>query len=245
MRHVGMAPIRAPETGIMQPMPTPLDLDTDVDPSLSSRADVAYSRLKAAIVNGALVPGRRLREAELAKWLGISRTPVRDALKQLASEGLLAAAPRRGLVVASLDQQQVTEIYALRDVLEGLAANLAARHCSDAEIAALENLVDLQSQLPDSDAAGLAELNRELHDRIYRAARNRYLLQALGSLESALALLPRTTYDYPGRPALALREHRVIMAAIAARDPETAEKAARTHIRAAERVRLLMLLGKG
>lgn len=227
-------------------MPTPpLDLKADVDPNLSSRADIAYTRLKAAIANGSLVPGSRLREAELAEWLGISRTPVRDALKQLASEGLLASAPRRGLVVATLDQQQITEIYALRDVLEGLAANLAARHSSDAEIAALENMVEIQSQLPETDGAGLAQLNREFHNRIYRAARNRYLLQALGSLESALALLNRTTYDYPGRPAIALKEHRLITAAIAARDPETAEKAARTHIRAAERVRLLMLLGQG
>ena len=101
-----------------------------------------------------------MREAELAEWLGVSRTPVRDALKQLESDGLLVAAPRRGLLVAELDQQQVTEIYALRAVLEGLAARLAAQQASAAEVAALEDILDRQARTPDDDSETLARLNR-------------------------------------------------------------------------------------
>ena len=218
------------------------DVAISDDGNGGSRADLAYRRLKSAIESGSLVPGRRMREAELASWLGISRTPIRDALKQLESEGLLVAAPRRGLVVAALDQQQVTEIYAVREILEGLAARLAAQQASDAEIAALEDIVERQAATPDSDPETLARLNRLFHGRMYRTARNRYLLQVLSGLESALALLPRTTYEHPGRPATALLEHRAIMQAIAAHDVEAAESAARSHIRAAERIRLFMLL---
>lgn len=223
-------------------MSTILDGGIETTGNESSLADVAYRRLKTAIETRALVPGRRMREAELAEWLGISRTPVRDALKQLESDGLLVAAPRRGLVVAALDQQQVTEIYAVRCVLEGLAARDAAQQASAAEIAALEDILDRETRTPDIDGAMLARLNHAFHDRIYRMARNRYLLQVLSALESSLALLPGTTYDHPGRAATALVEHRAIVVAIAAHDADAAESAARVHIQAAERIRLFMLL---
>ena len=223
-------------------MSTRVEVGIGGDGAGGSRADLAYRRLKAAIESGALVPGHRMREAELAEWLGISRTPVRDALRQLESDGLLVAAPRRGLLVAELDQQQVTEIYALRAVLEGLAARLAAQQASAAEVAALEDILDRQARTPDDDSETLARLNRVFHERIYRTARNRYLLDVLQALESSLTLLPRTTYAQPGRPATALAEHQVIVAAIVAHDPDTAESAARIHIRAAERIRLFMLL---
>jgi DNA-binding GntR family transcriptional regulator len=208
-----------------------------------SRGANAYARLKAAIRDGRFTPGQRMREAELAGWLGISRTPVRDALKQLESDGLVVAAPRRGLIVAELDQQQVSEIYGLRDVLEGLSARLAAGHASSAEVAALRELVGKQAATPDADVGGLARLNRQFHQVIYRSARNRYLLDVLESLDSALALLPGTTYSAAGRPTSALAEHRAIVDAIDARDAAAAEAAARAHIRAAEAIRLLMLAG--
>lgn len=209
----------------------------------SSRADLAYRRLKAAIQSREFSPGQRMREAELANWLGISRTPVRDALKQLELDGLLVAAPRRGLVIAELDQQQVSEIYALREILEGLAARLAASHASGAEIAALRDLVERQAQAPDSDSAALALLNRRFHQLIYRAARNRYLLDVLEALESSLALLPGTTYSAAGRPSTAMAEHREILESIESHDADRAEAAARNHIQAAERIRLFMLAG--
>jgi DNA-binding GntR family transcriptional regulator len=219
------------------------DLDGREPATGGSRAEIAYRRLKTAIESREFRPGQRMREAELAAWLGISRTPVRDALKQLESDGLLVAAPRRGLAIAELDQQQVSEIYALREILEGLAARLAARHASGAEVATLRDLVDRHAEAADAEAETHAQINRHFHQLIYRAARNRYLLGVLESLESSLALLPGTTYSAPGRNAEALQEHREILEAIERHEADRAESAARTHIQAAERIRLRMLAG--
>jgi DNA-binding GntR family transcriptional regulator len=224
-----------------------IDMTTPEDragaPAAGSRAEVAYQRLKSAIQSRQFEPGQRMREAEIATWLGISRTPVRDALKLLESDGLLVAAPRRGLIIAELDQQQVAEIYALRSALEGLAARMAARHASSAELSALADVVDRQAQAgPDDDPNALADLNRRFHQLIYGAARNRYLLDVLGSLESSLALLPGTTYSAAGRRETAHAEHKAIVTAIEAHDADAAEAAARRHIQEAERVRLLMML---
>ena len=206
-----------------------------------SLAATAYARVKAAIRAHEFQPGERMREADLAQWLEISRTPVRDALSQLEAEGLLVAAPRRGLVVATLDQQQVTEIYALRDVLEGLAARLAARQASPAEVAALHDNIARQRETPPDDPERLARLNLQFHAIIYRASRNRYLASALDGLETALALLPGTTYAGTDRPSEALAQHERLVDAIEAHDDQRAEDVARDHIRSAERIRLLMI----
>lgn len=214
-----------------------------VPPDGTSRAELAYSKLRAEIHSGRYGAGQRMREADLAERLGISRTPVRDALKRLESDGLLTAAPRRGLAVAALDQQQVSEIYAVRDVLEGLAGQLAAQHASTAEILALRDLIERQRRTRTGDVAALARLNRQFHEVTYRAARNRYLMEVLGSFESSLALLPGTTYVAPGRAENALRQHVAIVDAIEKRDAERAQALARQHVRDAERIRLLMISG--
>ncbi len=211
------------------------------DKNGASRSELAYSNLKAAIHSGRFRAGDRMREAELATMLGISRTPIRDALKRLEANGLLTAAPRRGLIVAELVQEQVTELYAVRDVLEGLAARLAAQHASPAEIAAMRDLLDRQARTKPDDSPGLARLNRLFHDVVYRAARNRYLVDVLDSFESALALLPGTTYVAPGRAASALKEHAAMVAAIGRREPDAAGRFARSHMRAAEKIRVLMI----
>jgi DNA-binding GntR family transcriptional regulator len=183
-----------------------------------------------------------MREADLAERLGISRTPVREALRRLEAEGLLTGAHRHsGLVVSTLDQQQVSEIYAIRDVLEGLAARLAATHATDAEIATMGDLLEAQRELPADEVQELAELNEIFHRVIYAGARNRYLTSVLQSFEGALALLPGTTYSATGRADTALSEHAALVDAIANHDADKAERIAREHIREAERLRLMML----
>lgn len=209
----------------------------------ASRAELAYTNLRAAIHGGRFGPGERVRETDIAEWLGVSRTPVRDALKRLESDGMLTSAPRRGLIVAQLDQQQVSELYAVRDLLEGLAGRLAAEHATAAEIAAMRDLLERQVRTRDDDTAGLARLNQLFHEVVSRAARNRYLSNVLDSFESSLALLPGTTYSAPGRSATALKEHTEIVNAIERRDPARAEHVAREHMRAAERIRQLMISG--
>ncbi len=206
----------------------------------SSRAEIVYANLRAAIHSGRFEPGERVREADIAAWLGVSRTPVRDALKRLELDGLLASAPRRGLIVAALDQQQVSEIYDVRDVLEGLAGRLAARHATSAEIAAMRDLLERQARTRSDDTAALAHLNELFHEVVTRAARNRYLSSVLDGFESSLALLSGTTYMARGRAASALKEHTELVDAIERQDAERAERVAREHMRAAERIRQMM-----
>src|SRR5262249_59008431 len=99
-----------------------------------SLSESAYLSLRQAIHSGRFRPGDRIREAEIALWLGISRTPVRDALQRLEGDGLVTAAPRRGLVVTQIEPGQVAELYAVREVLEGLAGRLAAQPASAAGV---------------------------------------------------------------------------------------------------------------
>lgn len=208
------------------------------------RADLAYARLREAIYAGKLRPGSRLREIELSEWLGVSRTPTREALRRLESEGLCSRGIRGGLVVTQLDSQQILELYALREALEGMAAGLAARHASETEIASLRGLV-AEQRAAGTDTNRLSRLNRDFHEVLYRAARNRYLLDALGSLRDSLALLRDTTYTVGGRPATALAEHQRIVEAIRRQDALAAEEAARKHIQMSGNARLALALQAG
>ena len=209
-------------------------------PGAASRGEQIKARIRDAIHQGRYQPGDRIRETELAQWLGVSRTPVREALRRLESEGLLVSLPWRGVVVAELDRQQVVELYTMREVLEGAAAGLAARHVSDAEIALLRDLLAREAEAQDAPEI-LARINKSFHQAVHAAAHNRYLVQTLDSLRNSLALLRGTTLAVPGRAETAHREHREMVEAIARRDPDAAEETARRHIREAERARLKML----
>jgi DNA-binding GntR family transcriptional regulator len=200
----------------------------------------AYRRLQAAIRDGELAPGTRLREEDLAATLRMSRTPVREALRQLQSEGLLTQDAQRGMAVSRLDHQMMTELYLMRDVLEGTAARLAARHASEAEVAVLRDLVEVEAKL-GRDPKALARHNQRFHEALYLAAHNRYLLKTLNALRDAMALLGETTYAAPGRAKSALAEHRAIVEAMSAGDAAAAEAAARAHIQGAQRARIRML----
>lgn len=212
-----------------------------VSPAQASRADQVQQQILQSIRNGDYQPGERIRETEVAKSFGVSRTPVREALRRLESDGLLSFESWRGVVVSKLDRQQVSELYAMREVLEGAAARMAAQHIDAADIELLKVLLE-QAEASSADPARLAQLNRKLHQTIYAAAHNQYLLQTLGQLENALALLRGTTYAVPGRAQSAAAEHREIVEAICARNADAAELAARVHIGAAQRARLRLLL---
>ena len=203
-------------------------------------ADGAADRVRERIQSGALRPGERIREEALAAELGLSRTPVREALRRLEAEGYLAHQPHRGVVVRELDHQAVTELYLMREVLEGTAAAQAARHASDAEVATLAEMLDEGARAAD-DSARSAHLNRLFHRALYRGAHNRYLMAMLNGLDVSMTLLGRTTLALPGRGAEAIAEHRAIVERIAAHDPAGAEAAARAHIHAAHRARLRVM----
>jgi DNA-binding GntR family transcriptional regulator len=193
-------------------------------------AQRAYRQLRDAIEEGTIEPGRRLLEIQLSAWLQISRTPVREALRRLQTEGLLEHGPGGGLTVAVHDAAAVTELYAVRESLEGAAAAMAARNADATEIQMLAALVRVQGELPP-DVRVHARENKLFHECIYRAAHNRFLLKSLQALGDAMALLGRTNFAVPGRIASSIEEHRAIAEAIAAREPGRAEEAARRHIR--------------
>ena len=201
------------------------------------------SLLLDAIDRGELPPGARLVEAELAERFGVSRTPVREALNRLETQGVVARDPRRGAVVASLDYDQLGELYAVRAVMEGFAARMAARHAAPAEIALLQEMVD-DDRGRAADAAALSQSNKAFHRQLHRASHNRYLVQMLDAMRRSLALLSHTSLAWPGRGAQSVAEHGRIVAAIAARDEEAAEAAAREHIENALGARLRLEAGR-
>ena len=201
-----------------------------------SRSDQAYRFIVEGIQSGRLVPGTRLRETELAERTGLSRTPIREALSRLQLEGLLTMDAARGLIVTELDHSMASELYAMREVLEGTAARLAARHASDVEIDFLREINVRDAELTTAEA--LAANNRLFHETLYRCAHNRYLVKTLNTLQESMMLLGPTTLAAAGRAETSRAEHGAIVEALARRDPDAAESAARAHIIAAYRIRL-------
>lgn len=217
------------------------NIEADLDGSGTSRADYVYSVLRRAILDGILQPGQRLREIEIATELGVSRTPVREALTRLESSGLATFTSPRGMMVSQLTRQQVLELYALRENLEGLAARLSSRHASWAEIETLRDCVRREKEQQGADPSVLANLNKRFHAVIYDAARNRYLLETLSSIRGTQALLRGTSLSAPDRTQAAYQEHLEIVNAIDGRDPDRAEAMAREHIRNALQARLKLM----
>ncbi|MDT0682626.1 GntR family transcriptional regulator [Roseicyclus sp. F158] len=198
----------------------------------------AYSLILEAIDTGLYRPGDRLVESELAERFGVSRTPVREALQKLETQSLLAR-DGRSLIVAALDHNQLAELYAVRSELEALAAQLAARHAAEEEIAVLRAMAEEHGTMVDQPQA-LARANKRFHRQIHLASHNRYLVQQLEFVHRTMALMAETSLAGPGRGDAAVAEHRGIVDAIAARDEDGARAALRHHISEAfkERLRL-------
>lgn len=213
-------------------------------PALAQDASLGafvYRYVMDALRSGELKPGERVREQEIAERLNVSRTPVREALGRLVEKRLLEPVGGRGLVVRTLHASEVVDLYVMREIIEGAAARLAAQHASLPELAALEDIHARFAACPEEDQNELARLNRLFHDAIHRAARNPYLDAASQELHDAIALLGPTTFSLVQRPNEATREHREMLDAIAVRDADRAEQAARAHIRAAFRARLSLI----
>ena len=196
----------------------------------------AYTLILQAIDMGEFRPGDRLVESDLADRLGVSRTPIREALQRLETQSLLAR-DGRSLIVASLDHNQMGELYVVRRELEGLAARLAARHANAEEVAVLREMVEADDALV-GDPAALARANRRFHRQIHLASHNRYLVQQLDLVHRSMALMATTSLAAQGRGEIAQKEHKAIVAAIEARDQEAAEAALQDHISMAFKTRL-------
>lgn len=202
----------------------------------------AYTLILEAIEAGTYQPGDRLVESELAERLGVSRTPVREALQRLETQSMLTR-DGRSLIVASLDHNQLAELYAVRTELEGLAARLAARHATDEEIRVLKAMVHDDRELVNRPR-DLAKANKRFHRQIHLASHNRFLVQQLDLVHRSMALMSSTSLAADGRSEVALAEHDQIVSAIEARDGEAAYQALKTHISRAFETRLRVDAGE-
>ncbi len=205
-------------------------MNAAVAPTLARRAlyeDVA-ERLRTQIFARELEPGAWIDEMKLAAAYGISRTPLREALKVLAVEGLVTMKPRRGAYVAEMSRDDVAQIYHLLALLEADAAGEVARHASDAELAELQVLHDqLERQARQRDA--FFATNERFHMALLQVAANRWRTQIVTDLRKVMKLNRHHSLFKQGRLADSLAEHRALMAALLARDSERATALMRAH----------------
>lgn len=210
----------------------------------ASLADQAYEGLLQAISEGRLRPGARVRETALAEQLGISRTPIREALQRLARDGLVQLDARSGARIAELSLAAIQELYDLREILEGSTARLAALGASINHLQRLNAILD-QEAAHLNDPAALAKLNKLYHRTLCEAANNRYLTSAVATFSTTLLLLGPTTLAANRRAGESHSEHRAVVEAVAAGDAARAETLMRGHIRRAREIRLAMVLEAG
>lgn len=208
--------------------------------------EIVFETLRDAIINQVLRPGERLMEIQLAEELGVSRTPVREAIRKLELEGLVVMLPRRGAYVAGISMKDILEVFEVRAALEALAASLAAERITDEELDEMERqLVKETEETEANNLRNIVEIDTTFHDLLYKAARNERLVNFVNLLQEQLHRFRSASLARPGRSKTALEEHRKILEAIAARDAKLAERLAREHIENAEQAMLLSLEKQG
>ncbi|MYZ46251.1 GntR family transcriptional regulator [Propylenella binzhouense] len=202
---------------------------------VSSLVDTIVERLEGAIISGELPPGERFSEQGLAKIMGVSRNPLREAIRRLEGRKLIERIPNIGVRVAALSPRDLYDLLVVREALEGMACRLAAERMEDAEVEALEvMLARHRSQEGIRKGRGYYQEAKDFdfHFRIIRASRNERLVAMLcGDLYDLLRVYRYKSSTMKGRAGQALEEHERIVAALKARDPAAAEASMREHLR--------------
>ncbi len=192
--------------------------------------DVA-ERLRAQIFTHELAPGSWLDEQSLAQQFGISRTPMREAIKVLASEGLVTTKMNRGAYVTEVDRRDLEQIFTILSLLEGQAAKEMALKATEDDLTMLDNLHHrLEKAAADRDVEQFFDVNVKFHDLIQEIAGNKWMNGVIGDLRKVLKLQRRDSLSRVGRLQHSLLEHREILQAILKRDPTAAEAAMRKHL---------------
>jgi len=203
-------------------------------------SDAVYRVLRHCIIDGSLASGSRLQEEKLAKEMGVSRTPVREALRKLEAEEFVVARPRKGLVVCALSEEDLVEIFQVREALEGMAARLAATNAAPPAVAGLDRLVAEMETAASGDANHLRDLTGEFHLAVARASGNSRLVRMIGKLQDRVRQFGNSTLFLPDQPGAAIEEHRALLEMIKAKDADGAEEIVRRHRRRTLEVRLQM-----
>ena len=199
----------------------------------SSMHDGVAARLREMVFQHQLAPGEFVDELALAEAWQISRTPLREALKVLAAEGLVEPVPRRGSRVIALTDADAEQLFPVMAMLEGRCAHEATLRASDDDLAELQALHDqLERHAASGNADGYYRANHEFHTRVQTLAANRWLDRAAGDLRRFLRLWRGRQLQLPGRIAASINEHRVLLDAILQRDAQRAERAMHDHLMA-------------
>ncbi len=189
-----------------------------------------YQHLRRAVLDGELLPGERLGEVELGQQLGVSRTPIREAMMRLAQDGLLVAEANKGVRVRTVTAAEARDTYAVREELDGLAAALAAQHHTPADAGALRAALDALNSAQGQDYRQQTRLDLAFHRAITAAAHNATLRDLSRDLEQRVALIKHQTGIYNAWPGTE-QQHAALLEAVLLRQPEAARKAARLHVR--------------
>ncbi len=196
-----------------------------------TKAEAIALSLAQDIASGRFAPGTALDETEIAAHYGVSRTPIREAIRQLTASGTLETRAHRGAVVRTFSEGELDDMFAVMADFEGLCARGAALAMTEAELGALDDIMAAAAaRVAAADREGYATLNNAFHDAIYRGAHNAYLMQLTLETRDRLAPFRRAQFAAPGRLARSLAEHRGVVAAIRARDAAAAFDAMRAHI---------------
>lgn len=197
--------------------------------------EVVFDSLREAIIGGILRPGERLMEIQLAEELGVSRTPVREAIRKLELEGFVVMVPRKGAYVAGISLKDIADVFEVRASLEALAAALAAERITDDELEDLERILVRKAEIiAEGNLPEFVDSDTKFHDSLYRCSRNQRLIQMLSNLRDEIQRFRSVSLAFPGRMQEALEEHRKIVEALAERNILQAQTTAWEHIEKAE-----------
>lgn len=202
-------------------------------------SEVVCNTLRAAIRDGVFKSHERLMEIRLAEELGVSRTPIREAIRRLEQEGFVVMIPRRGAYVANISEKSVQHVFEIRIALEELAAGLAAQYIHPEELTALEELLnEVRHCLDTEDYKNIVNLDVHFHDLLYKASRNERLGEILNNLREQMLRFRAFNSNLPGRLEETWIEHRALLDALAAHDVDKAKQTVVAHLEASRDILL-------
>lgn len=205
-------------------------LELNMDAYLPLR-DVVFNTLREAILRGELVPGERLMELQLAAKLGVSRTPIREAIRMLEQEGLAITIPRKGAIVAGMTEKDMQDVLEIREALEELSVQVACDKITAEEIEKLQiNMKNFENSLGSGDLKKMAQADVEFHDVIYQATHNPKLVNMLNNLREQMYRYRVEYLKNPRNHEQLLREHEAIYKGIVEKDKVTVTDMIRKHI---------------
>lgn len=201
--------------------------------------EVVSEALRQAIQEGVLKPGERLMEIQLADELGVSRTPIREAIRKLELEGFVVMIPRRGTYVADISLKDISQVFEIRSALEELAAGLAAERITGEEVETLERMVvEIGDYIEEKDMEKIVTADVQFHDVLYKASRNIRLAEIINNLREQILRFRSVSMNQPGRLDKTWEEHRQLVEAIASHNAAQARKIARLHMEHSEQALL-------